>query len=74
MIGAKPSFIGPCFSEIVILACWCIWKQRNGWIFKSIGPTLRRWKASFIHEVTMLKHRVKDDTVHKLLSWIDSLP
>jgi hypothetical protein len=71
---AKRSFIGPCFSEIVILACWCIWKQRNGWIFKSIRPTFRRWKASFIHEVTMLKHRVKDDIVHKLLSWIDSLP
>jgi hypothetical protein len=71
---AKRSFLGPCFSEIVILTCWCIWKQRNGWIFKSIRPTFRRWKSSFIHEVTMLKHRVKDDNVHKLLSWIDSLP
>jgi hypothetical protein len=67
---AKKSFLGPCFTEIVIIACWCIWKQRNGWIFKNIRPTFRRWRSSFVHEVTMLKHRVKKDTVQMLLSWI----
>jgi hypothetical protein len=72
--NAKRSFLGPYFSEIVIIACWCIWKQRNGWIFKLIIPTFRRWRSSFVHEVTMLKHRVKADTVATLLSWIDNLP
>jgi hypothetical protein len=72
--NAKKSFLGPCFAEIVIIACWCIWKQRNGWIFKNIRPTFRRWKSSFVQEVTMLKHRVKKDTVPVLLSWIDTLP
>jgi hypothetical protein len=71
---AKKSFLGPCFTEIVIIACWCIWKQRNGWIFKDIKPTFRRWRSSFVHEVTKLKHRVKKDTVQMLLSWIENLP
>jgi hypothetical protein len=33
LIAAKKCFKGPCF---VILACWCIWKQANDWIFKGI--------------------------------------
>jgi hypothetical protein len=71
---AKRSFKGPCFTEIVIISCWCIWKQRNGWIFKNIRPTFRSWRSCFIHEVTMLKHRVKNDSVQNLLSWIENLP
>ena len=41
IIQAKRNFKGPCFSEIVILACWNIWKQRNDWIFEGIRPTFR---------------------------------
>jgi hypothetical protein len=29
----------------------------NGWIFKNIRPTFRRWRSSFVNEVAMLKHR-----------------
>ena len=71
---AKKHFAGPCFTEIVILACWGIWKQRNGWIFHNIKPTFRGWKAIFLHEVTLLKYRVKKDTIPILTSWINSLP
>jgi hypothetical protein len=74
IMAAKKSFLGPCFIEIVILACWCIWKQRNGWIFKNIRPTFRRWKSSFVYEVTLLKHKVKDCTASDLVSWLDRLP
>jgi hypothetical protein len=74
IMAAKKSFLGPCFIEIVILTCWCIWKQRNAWIFKNIRPTFRGWKSSFVYEVTLLKHRVKDCTASDLVSWLDRLP
>ena len=71
---ARKEFHGPCFSEVVILACWNIWKQRNGLIFKDILPTFRGWKSGFVHDITLLLHRVKR-SVHPLLSsWIDNLP
>jgi hypothetical protein len=41
IMAAKKSFSGPCFAKIVILACWCTWKQRNGWILKNIRPAFR---------------------------------
>jgi hypothetical protein len=70
---AKQSFNGPCFSEVVIIACWSIWKQRNGLIFKAIKPTFRGWKTCFVHQVTLLKYRVKDSIADSLSLWLDSL-
>jgi hypothetical protein len=71
--NTKKSFKGPCFVEIIILACWNIWKQRNNKIFKNIQPTFRNWKEGFIYDITMLKHRVKESSVASLSSWIDNL-
>ena len=31
--NVRKNFQGPCFTEITILACWNIWKQRNNHIF-----------------------------------------
>jgi hypothetical protein len=73
-MSAKNTFKGPCFFEIVIISCWCIWKQRNGWIFKNIRPIFRGWKSSFFHEVSLLMYRIKKDTVPLLSSWLASLP
>ena len=70
---AKASFQGPCFTEIVILACWAIWKQRNGWIFKNIKPSFRGWKTTFVYEVSLLKYRVRAVDVPILSSWLDNL-
>ena len=74
LLMAKRSFKGPCFVEIVILSCWCIWKQRNGWIFKGIAPSFRGWKAIFFQEVTMLKHRVKQSVADSISLWLADLP
>ena len=73
LVTAKKNFTGPCFMEIVILACWGIWKQRNNWIFKNIKPTFRGWKVVFCYEVTLLKFRVKEAVVLSLSSWLDNL-
>jgi hypothetical protein len=70
---AKKNSNGPYFVEIVILACWNIWKQRNDKIFKGIQPTFRAWKAKFVLDVTLLKHIVKACSVDLLSSWLDNL-
>jgi hypothetical protein len=71
--NTKRRFKGPCFVEIIILACWNIWKQRNNKIFKNIQPTFRNWREGFFSDVTLLKHRVKESTVPFLSSWLDNL-
>ena len=73
LVAAKKGFNGPCFAEVVILACWGIWKQRNGWVFKNIRPTFRGWKASFFQEITLLRYRVKQSVYTSLSAWLDSL-
>jgi hypothetical protein len=70
---ANANFNGPCFVEIVFLACWNFWKQRNDKIFKGVQPTFRAWKAKFVLDVTLLKHRVKACSVNNLSSWLDNL-
>ena len=70
---AKKNFSGPCFTEVLILACWNIWKQRNAWIFKDIRPTFRGWKAGFVHDASLLKYRVKAKVLPLLESWLNSL-
>jgi hypothetical protein len=72
--AARKRFKGHCFYEITILDCWCIWKQRNGWIFNGITPSFRSWKASFVYEISLLMHRVKPIFVSFLSSWLDNLP
>jgi hypothetical protein len=39
LAAAKQQFSQPFFMEVVILACWNIWKQRNGKIFRDNRPT-----------------------------------
>ena len=38
---------GPCFTEFFILACWNIWKQRNGLIFNGTIPSLEAGRLVF---------------------------
>ena len=71
---AKDNFDGPCFSEVVILACWNICKQRNCFIFEGITPTFRRWKAVFLLDTSLLRHRVKASVLETLSSWLNSMP
>jgi hypothetical protein len=73
LFQARRDFEKPFFFEIVILACWHIWKQRNGAIFERVIPSFRAWRAAFISDVTRHMHRVKDSWKPELSSWIDNL-
>ena len=70
---AKRSFRQPFFTEVVILAAWNIWKQRNEAVFQNVLPSFRGWKRGFLHDITMLMHRVKVAHLHQYSSWIDTL-
>jgi hypothetical protein len=70
---ARREFAKPFFFEIVILACWHIWKQRNAAIFHRVLPSFQAWRAAFISDITRHMHRVKDSLKPALSSWIDSL-
>jgi hypothetical protein len=59
-ISARKLFSKPFFTEVIILACWHIWKQRNGAIFENIRPSLAFWKRQFVHEASLHVHRVRD--------------
>jgi hypothetical protein len=50
----RAEFNKPFFMEVVVLACWSIWKQRNGKFFEAETPTFRGWKRVFIHDISML--------------------
>lgn len=69
----KQQFGHPFFTEVVILAAWHIWKQRNEAIFQNVLPSFRSWRSKFRHEVTLHLHRVKAKYSQQFAIWIDSL-
>jgi hypothetical protein len=72
-ITARASFAKPLSTEVVILACWHIWKQRNGAIFENIRPSFGSWRRQFIHEATLHVHRVKAKHADVFTLWIHNL-
>ena len=72
-VQARKDFKQPFFMEVVILACWNIWKQRNGKIFEDERPSFAGWKRGFVHDISMLEHRIKSKHKQALIAWIGSL-
>jgi hypothetical protein len=74
MQAARASFGKPFFMEVVILACRNIWLLRNGKIFRNERPTFAKWKCNFIHDISLIKFRIKAKFLDSLSDWISSLP
>ena len=72
-VMARKKFNKPFFTEVVILAAWHIWKQRNEAIFQRVLPTFNGWKRRFIYEASLHVHRMRDKNATAFSSWIDSL-
>jgi hypothetical protein len=71
---ARKEFAKPFFMEVIMLACWHIWIARNGKIFRSEKPAFAKWKAGFIHDMYLLRYRVKVKHRDTLIEWIRTLP
>jgi hypothetical protein len=65
------SFRKPFLMEVVIIVCRLI---RNDKIFNQARPTFAKWKYKFIHDMSLLQHRIKQKHKAQLFSWIQSLP
>jgi hypothetical protein len=72
-IEAKRDFKKPFFMEVVMMTCWHIWKQRNGMSFQFDRPSFADWNRSFIHDMSLLGHRIKKKHHSEFMAWIGSL-
>jgi hypothetical protein len=34
--------------EIIVIMSWCIWKERNVWLFNEVDLSVMHYKASFL--------------------------
>jgi hypothetical protein len=73
LLATKLAFGKPFFMEVIMLGCWNIWKQRNGLIFRFERPTFAAWKRAFVHDISMLLHRINSKHHDDLMAWIGSL-
>ena len=71
--AARKDFGHPFFSEVVFTATWNIWVQRNGKIFRNEQASFRAWRRNFIHDISLLSHRIRCKYKDSLVSWIANL-
>ena len=71
---ARRSFRHTFFFEVMLTAAWNIWILRNGRTFRGEPATFARWKCNFVHDVTLLSHRLASTTRASLLALVNSLP
>ena len=69
----RRDFGHPFFTEVVFTATWNIWTQRNGKIFRNEQPSFRAWRRNFIHDISLLSHRIRSKYKDNLLSWIGNI-
>ena len=73
-VNAMKDFEKNFFTEVVFTAGWNIWIIRNGKVFRNERQVLRSWRHNFIHNMTLLAHRIKCKYKDSLLGWISNLP
>ena len=71
---ARDDFGQPFFTEVVFTAAWNIWITRNVKVFKNETPLFRRWRHNFIHDMTLLSHRIKCKYKDSFMYWLTNLP
>ena len=61
------------FTEVMLLACWNIWKIRNDMVFNNVRPRFATWKCKFVHDMSLHSHRFKEKLRDKILVWLANL-
>jgi hypothetical protein len=70
---ARRLFTLPFFMDIFLIAAWCLWKERNDYIFNNAPPSLATWKRSFKAAVKEHFIRIKSSLHQSILLWLDAL-
>jgi hypothetical protein len=61
------------YMEMIVIAEWEIWEQRNNKIFRGEPPSFNAWKAQFSATVKLQLYRLKPDDRASVLDWLASL-
>lgn len=69
VIEARTSFGHHIFRELMITACWIIWKVRNSIIFDNGTCNMSIWKRLFKEELGLVCIKVKEETKGPLSAW-----
>jgi hypothetical protein len=70
---AQQEFALPFFIEIVMIGAWCIWNERNAFIFNGKAPNISVWKRTFREEVLVHFCRIKPTLHQSIRDWLNSL-
>jgi hypothetical protein len=70
---AKEAFLQPFFMEIFMISAWCVWNERNDFIFNGKNPNLATWKSAFKKEVNAHLVKIKPSLHHVVMLWLDAL-
>jgi hypothetical protein len=73
LLDIKRSLGVPFMMDIIILMSWCIWKERNSWLFNGEDPSVSRCKVMFKQEFTMVIHRAKSSRTSDMEQWLHNL-
>ena len=68
--AARRGIQQPFFLEVVFVAWWNIWAIRNAKVFHHERPNFARWKAGFVHDLTLLGYRIKHKFKDDFFRWI----
>ena len=60
------------FMEIMV-AAWCLWKERNDYVFNNKVPSVQAWKRRFASEVKLHLCRIREDLHVQIMNWLNSL-
>jgi hypothetical protein len=73
LIQKKAQLNIPCFMDLFMIAAWCIWKERNDFVFNGRPPSPAAWKQRFVNEAKLHFCRFKPNFQHVISQWSNSL-
>jgi hypothetical protein len=60
----------PFAMEIIIIMCWCIWTERNNWLFNTEDPQVASCQERFKREFDLVIYRSKASRKQDMSSWL----
>jgi hypothetical protein len=69
---ARSSHVIPCFTEVVLIVAWELWKLRNDKVFQRRDPTPAQWVCNFKSQCLLQLVRFKETLRSSFWVWLDA--